>query len=331
MAETLRRDARATRGFTLLELIAVMGVLAVLFGLGIGMLQRGDTDRGEALSAIRGELRSAALTARRRGQPTEVVIAPGEDGGPGRAHARLLESVAVWHLEPGDRYVSADFVPSLAGEPVVSGRFGQARRNVPGEKAPLFHIAAFGPPWDLSAGFVFRVDLNLETAEETIVARLGDSLELRIGGDLRPRARMVQRGVGTRRGVTAVVDGVRSAPLRSWFTLELFHDGEALVLSIDDREVGRASAPQPLYQQESDVLEISPGDAPVPGVVDEIQLWAYQWSPPQSLPLSVEVPERYRLRFDRRGQVIGADGFELRFAEDEGPTRFTVTAGGVVR
>ena len=68
-----------TAGFTLLELLVVIGVLSVLTGLSLGYLGRTDPER-IANAVLAGELRAAQLTARAEGVPTEVLLRPGVDG-----------------------------------------------------------------------------------------------------------------------------------------------------------------------------------------------------------------------------------------------------------
>ena len=108
------RDRRPDAGFTLLELVVVMGVIAVLIGAGIGFLQRGSSARGETLSILGGELRRAALSARAGGLPAEVALEPGAPGELGSVRARILEPLAVWHLEPDERPLPS-YAPTLSG------------------------------------------------------------------------------------------------------------------------------------------------------------------------------------------------------------------------
>ncbi|MFY9340926.1 MAG: prepilin-type N-terminal cleavage/methylation domain-containing protein, partial [Planctomycetota bacterium] len=62
-------------GFTLLELLVVIGVLSVLMGLSVGYLGKTDVS-AIANSVLAGELRAAQMTARVEGAPTEVLVRP---------------------------------------------------------------------------------------------------------------------------------------------------------------------------------------------------------------------------------------------------------------
>ena len=86
-------------GFTLLEMLVVVGVLSVLLGMGVGFLRRGGGERGAAVSAVTGQLRAASSAARSRGLPTEVRIVPSVDGLPATVQSLELLPVTVVHFE----------------------------------------------------------------------------------------------------------------------------------------------------------------------------------------------------------------------------------------
>ena len=315
-------------GFTLMELLMVMGVLSVLMGLGIGFLQRGDNSTEQFLAVLRSELRGAALTARAHGVPTEVIATPGVDGLPGQLRSSTLVPLASWHLEPDELFVDASTRPQLAGVDEPRGRFGHAMGPDPKTGASLFTLPLGPGRFPLEQGFVLRLDLKLEASEPMVLVRLGEGLNLELTADLIPHLRMVQ-SAGARRGVSVEIKGAGPVPLYRWFTLEILHDGRELVLGVDGVEV-RGSAAQPMRQLASDVLEISPGDGPIFGLVDEISLFAYESGDAQMIPVDLELLGlQGPLRFGRDGQLKEPVTFQLRSGDQI--TGYSIDLGGVVR
>lgn len=297
-------------GFTLLELMVVCGVLAVLFGLAVGFLGRTDP-RSVADSVLNGELRAAQWTARAAGLPTEVLVTPGVDGQSATVRSRLLEPVVSFHFEPDEPVLDPSLRPSLGGESVPQGRFGHARRNVEGEAAPLLRWPAPPAIVNLEEGFALRCDLYLESRDQGVVMRWGGVVELRLDGDSRPSARLKLTGGTALASAVATLEGELALPLRRWCTIDVACDGRECWLTLDGRELDRAVADGAPLQDESDVFDVSPGDSPVPGIVDEVRVFAYSFGPVQRLPVELQPDRPYRIEFDPRGEPLGSTDVRL--------------------
>ena len=76
-------------GFTLLELLTVMALIAVLAGLGIGFLGAGANEMEIGWAVVNDQIRLAHETARGSGQPSEVRFRK-PDRGPIQVQARVL-------------------------------------------------------------------------------------------------------------------------------------------------------------------------------------------------------------------------------------------------
>ncbi len=307
------RAAGPVAGFTLLELLVVIGVLSVLLGLSVGFLGKTDSHR-IAASILAGETRAAQMTARAEGVPTEVWIRPGVDGAMGTVQARLLQPAAVFHFEPDDRALLDSLRPQLAGADVPNGRFGHGRRNVDGERAPLLRWPLGPALVDLRDGFVVRLDLWLEQRHAGTVLRLGKAAELLLDDDLRPHARLRLRGAG---GATllASIDQLAPLPLRRWCTLEIASDGHNAWIGLDGRELGRTVAEGVPPQEDDTALEVSPGESPIPGIADEVRVLLFGFAPAQDLPADLQPRQTYRLAFDARGDAM--ENPEVQFVSPE--------------
>ncbi|MEM7198974.1 MAG: prepilin-type N-terminal cleavage/methylation domain-containing protein [Planctomycetota bacterium] len=323
--------ASSSTGFTLLELLIVMGLISVLMGVGVGFVQRGQTDIDVALLTARDQIRTASTTAKDRGLPTEVEIEPAQDGAPARIVVRGLRTVGHWHLESDERWIDSRLRPALNGT-VEPGRFGEARRPDLDAPGAMLALAANGDVFDLEVGVAFRVDLRLDTFEPAIVARLGRAFELGYDADLVPYASVTLKGVGDQPGSVIKVNGTDPLPTVAWVTVELVHDGHWLALVVDGREQAGVAAAGAPFQRQGDQLEVSLGNSPVHGLVDEIRLLAYDRGARLALPDGVEwLGLQGPIRFGRRGELVAPKPARFTLQLDEEKVVREIGPGGVLR
>ncbi|GAB4137208.1 MAG: hypothetical protein Fur0037_02140 [Planctomycetota bacterium] len=316
-------------GFTLVELLVVAGLLAVLVGLGIGFLRGRDSGRGAMLSAIAGQMRAAALSARSTGLATEVRVEPGADGFPSIVRRRELVPITVFHFEPRERALSPVLRPTWNGIDEPRGRFGHCRRPDGSEK-PVMEMPVEPLDFDLADGFAFRMDVRLERRESGSLLRLGRSFEIVVDEGGRLRVRLVQRNAEGRGGAAASLSSEMGLPAGRWVDLLVVHDGTDLRADVDGEELGRASASAPLFQQPGDRLEVSPGDDPFPGLVDEVRWFSCSWSDPVSLPLDFAPAQGVRVAFDADGRVLGSSVLIVKRLSTGESERLQVRRGGIL-
>ncbi len=319
---------RTTGGFTLLELMIVMTLLGVLGGFGLGFLQDRGSDVELALSMVRDHVRVAALTARTRRLPTSVELTKGDGIEAPTVRARVLVPVGIWSLEERQRGDSR--LTATIGGTIVPGRFGMARR--PTDREPLLTLPTAESRdtlFDLSEGFAIQLDVKLDTREEMVLARLGTNVSLTLDRDLYPEAKVTFRD-GDRAGGSVTMTSTIPLRLHQWTTVTLAHDGKDVSILVDERVGASRAMGGALYQSESDTFEISPGDASVLGLVDEVRVLAYEFTQLDTFPVGVELRCREeRIEFGRDGRILSPVEFTLVFGDERQEHR--IDPGGVVQ
>ena len=303
--------ARSSAGFTLLELILVMGLIAMLSGIGIGFLRGADNGLEITRAILRNQIRIAYETARGTGRPTSVDLVGDDEIS--FLRAKVLSTVGQWHLEPDELYFGS-LDPVLFGIPESAGRFGSCLRPDLAENETMFRVATDeSPRFDLRDGFALRLEVFLESRERCIVASLGETFSLELDEDLRPLARLALAD-GLQAGRTVDLGSEEYVlPLRRWVSLELVHDGVDFILSVDGEEVSQAAAAGEPYQPtEGQWFEVSPANSLVHGMIDEIQLLGYEMTESLQIPADVEIRGLdSALAYDRRGVLRKAVTIEL--------------------
>lgn len=298
-----RTEACAAGGFTLLELLVVMGLLSVLTGMAVGVLGRRDPHM-IAASTIGGACRAAQVTARSQGVPTEVWLRPGVDNQPASVQTLLLRPVAVFGFEPGQASYDEALVPMLGGEDVPSGRFGHARSSGGNTKSSLLRWPVTPSVMDLRDGFVCRLDLFLTSRTRATILRLPPAIELLVDEDLKPTMRLRLRADGGP-SLAAVVSDV-PLPLQRWCTVDVCCNGRLAWLQVDGREVANAPVDGAPLQEPDGVFEIGPAETPLPGLVDEVRWFVYEMGPPQTLPIELQPTRTFHFTYDLHGAPIAA-------------------------
>lgn len=325
------RTRAAAAGFTLIELMAVLAILSVLMGLGVGFLTRRGSNMDLATAIVRDQVRFASVSAKSRGAPTELLVVGGEDGAAPSLRVRGLEPVGTWHAERDERQVHEALRGEVRGtyEP---GRFGSALRFDPGTRSAILRVPTQGRSlWTLADGFLLRLDLKLDERVGATVVQLGRTFTLTIDAEGHPELRLALTGQqGASQGNVKILRGARILPLFEWLTLEVVHDGQHVSLLVDGVEAARSEAVGAPFQRESDSFEVSPPAAPVAGLVDEIQLWAYTLADPVDLPLGVALPDTpTSMRFLAGGSPLEPYVITLQIADQT--EAFVVTPGGVLQ
>lgn len=170
------------RGVTLLELMLVLAILGLVFGVGLGTLSSLDLGQRSAVGLVQNVVRAARDAAVVRGAPARVRIDPAG----GTLAAEAMDVIGTWHFEavPLSGAFGLDG-ELLAGELVDDGWIGHALAAPPsngGRRGALARFPVQGDAsWDLSQGFA--VDCALRPGETGgVVLDLGGAGGLELDG-----------------------------------------------------------------------------------------------------------------------------------------------------
>ncbi len=325
-----RTNRQREAGLTLLELLVVAGILSVLMGLGVGFLRRSD-GLPEAKSAIVGMLRMAALDARTRALPTEVLLEPGQDGGLSTVRARALDPLFVVTFDPGQRQLDSRLSPVLGGEDVLDGRIGHARMTKEGDQSSALRLQLGEQQANLSDGFALRVDVRLSSRGSGTLLRLGSAVTVRLDELGRPQARIATEDGEGRGGAAITLASKQGLPTGRWCTFEIAADGSRAWIAIDGRVTAEQTQRERVRQQKDDVLEALPGGETLACAIDELQLFAYAIADAQRLPEGAVLSKSVRIAFDAQGEPIAPPDIELKMMSDGRLETLRVGPGGVLQ
>jgi prepilin-type N-terminal cleavage/methylation domain-containing protein len=317
---------RAEQGFTMIELLAVMFIVAMLIGVGGALFRRVDVSDRVGRPLVQSVLRSAQNWAVARGAPALVRI----DRERGRLRAEGQRVVGTWHFEELPPRGAFGLDGSLGGGKLVDDGFqGKALSFVGEPKHSGVAIAIQqDPAFDLSEGFCLRCALRAEPEASAVVLSVGGVVGLEVGDQGALTAwfvaeRLDEQQQPTRGGRIPLRGGAHTLVPGRWEQIELRYDRNLFELAVDGSTVASVKEQTRVWKLEGP-LELSPGETPFAGAIDSLVVSAVAASEDSELPrgthFAPDAPSE--ILFQPGGgldRARHAEALRIRLLHDDGP------------
>lgn len=261
---------------TLIELILVMGLIAMVLGAGLGAFATIDPGRKAAVGIVQNIVRTAHNTSVARRAPARVRLDPAT----GEIVAEAMTVLGTWHfesveLEGGDGLdgvaVGTDDLVTDRGYLGAALDFSKAPRGGHVE-VPIQDDPAFDP----RMGFAFEFAVRPLRAGTARLVALGDvvEVELEAGGALAASFRRRARdevGRTTVGGRVSARTPAGAVPVERWSRISVTYDRRALRVLVDGVPLAATFSSDEVAPLDGP-LRIGGGSGTFPGLFDELVL-----------------------------------------------------------
>jgi hypothetical protein len=279
---------------TLIELVLVMGLMALMLGFGVGAIASIDVGTYGSGSLVRSTLRSAGNWSRARHAPARVRI----DRAAGRMTAEGLAVVGTWHFESQPPEGAFGLDGSLAGARLVEDGFvGRALGLRGTERGARYEAPVHtDPAFALTEGFRIEVALRPEGTRRGNLLELGGTLKLEASNRLGLALTLVtQRFDETTgevrtagRAIAQTPEGVLEPD--AWNRVLLVYDRAHLEIWVEGLRVASVEE-EGAVEKVRGPLVVGGGDRPWEGSVDSLVVSAVGAEEELSLPEGVRFAE----------------------------------------
>lgn len=280
-----------TGGFTLLELLLVMGLIGVVFGIGIGMFSSLDLESRTIASEVQSVLRSANNWAAARSGPACVRIDPVR----GALRAEGLETIGTWHFESLPVVGAFGLGGSTVGCELDQDGFLGRAIDLGGRGASVEIDVDDDAAFDLTNGFAIECALRPYSSGAGRVIAIGSACGLDATGDGRLRGWLValrtdEAGTQKQTGRVLVESEPGTLPLGTWSRVALRYDRRRFEILVEGVGVASVVETAPVWKVEGPLV-LSDPRRPFGGSLDSLVVSATASDDEVLLPAGVTFAE----------------------------------------
>lgn len=290
-----RRGAAVGRvGMTLIELILVMGLLALMLGFGVGAIASIDVGTYGSGSLVRSTLRSAGNWSRARQAPARVRI----DAKEGRLAAEGLAVVGTWQFESLPPTGAFGLDGSVVGARLVDDGFVGKALGLTGTERGAHYEAPVhtDPAFALTQGFRIELALRPEGTRRGTLLELGGTLKLEASNRLGLAATLVTQRFDAETGEVktagrAIVQTPESVlEPGAWNRVLLVYDRAHLEVWVEGLRVASVEEEGEVERVRGPLI-VGGGDRPWEGSIDALVISAVGAEEELQLPAGVSFGE----------------------------------------
>lgn len=247
---------RESKGFTLLELLAVIIIFSMMIGFSVYFLRGAGKDLGvdAAANQVAAQLSAAHQLSRSQNAPAAVIV----DAKANTIAMLLRETVGEWHFEDPQSRGAFGKDCRIQGGSAVPGKVGQGIRLTGSASIQCMEVPVFAP----DQGFALELWFKRQPGRgRGRLASIGTRIEVFCEPD---------GSFSARAGGLQVSSGNARLPLEAWCHVQLVHSGRDLRLILNRN----AFAPVPGRMEWGAAETLLVGDPKTgpSGVVDEVRL-----------------------------------------------------------
>ncbi len=312
------RTARA--GMTLIELLIVMGIVAVILGAGLGALAGIDTGSAPAMAVVNSSLRSANNWAVARRAPARIAF----DSEANTIHAEGLAVIGTWHFETNPPRGAFALNGSYQGvETIDDGYLGKALDLEGAEEGGIYSVPVHASPtYDISSGFQIAFAAKPVGTGTARVLALGETLAVELTSNGAVKAWF--QGERREANATATPSGkvlAETSPgllrVGSWSRILVSYDRRELAIFVEGVPAARTSD-EAYVMKITGPLVVGAPRRQWPGRIDSLVISAV------AADEVIELPEGVSFAETAPKQVVFAAGGGLDRRAHAGPVRFAL-------